>query len=54
MSQITGSMAALNVMMGRYNVLPREVKDIVRGKYGRTPAPIDPEFSLLLQWSENT
>ncbi|EGO63816.1 pyruvate carboxylase subunit B [Acetonema longum] len=41
-SQITGSMAAFNVMLGRYKVVPREVKDLARGKYGRTPAPIDP------------
>ena len=42
-SQIIGSMAAFNVMMGeRYKMIPREVKDIVRGKYGRTPGPIDP------------
>ncbi len=43
-SQIVGSMAAFNVMLGRYKVVPREVKDLARGKYGRTPAPIDPEF----------
>lgn len=47
-SQITGSMAAFNVMLGRYKVIPREVKDIVRGKYGRTPAPIDPEFRKMV------
>lgn len=47
-SQITGSMAAFNVMMGRYKVVPREIKDIVRGKYGRTPIPIDPEFKQLI------
>ena len=42
-SQIVGSMAALNVTLGRYKMIPNEVKDLVRGKYGRTPAPIDPE-----------
>ncbi len=47
-SQITGSMAAFNVMMGRYSLVPREVKDMVRGKYGRMPAPIDPEFRKLI------
>lgn len=47
-SQITGSMAAFNVMMGRYKVVPREIKDLVRGKYGRTPAPIDPEFRKMI------
>ena len=44
-SQIVGSMAAFNVMMGeRYKMVPREVKDLVRGKYGRTPAPISEEI----------
>lgn len=51
-SQITGSMAAFNVMLGRYKVVPREIKDIVRGKYGRTPAPIDPEFRKLIVGDE--
>lgn len=47
-SQITGSMAAFNVMLGRYKVIPREIKDLVRGKYGRTPAPIDPDFRKMV------
>ncbi|MBP2635698.1 MAG: Methylmalonyl-CoA carboxyltransferase subunit [Firmicutes bacterium] len=47
-SQIVGSMAAFNVMLGRYKVVPREIKDLARGKYGRTPAPIDPEFLKML------
>lgn len=51
-SQITGSMAAFNVMLGRYKVIPREIKDIVRGKYGRTPAPIDPEFREMIVGNE--
>ncbi|QDR80012.1 pyruvate carboxylase subunit B [Sporomusa termitida] len=51
-SQITGSMAAFNVMLGRYNVIPREIKDLVRGKYGRTPAPIDPEFRKMIVGDE--
>lgn len=51
-SQITGSMAAFNVMLGRYKVVPREIKDIVRGKYGRTPVPIDPEFRKLIVGDE--
>ncbi len=42
-SQIVGSMAAFNVIMGRYKNVPREVKDLARGKYGRTPAPITRE-----------
>lgn len=40
-SQIVGSMAVLNIALGRYKMIPREVKDLIRGKYGRTPGPID-------------
>ncbi len=43
-SQIVGSMAVFNVMLGRYEMVPTEVKDLARGKYGRTPAPVDPEL----------
>lgn len=43
-SQIVGSMATFNVMMGeRYKIVPREVKDLARGKYGKTPMPVNPE-----------
>jgi oxaloacetate decarboxylase alpha subunit len=41
-SQIIGTMAVLNVAFGRYKMIPKEVKDLIRGKYGRTPGPIDP------------
>ncbi|MEG0798690.1 MAG: pyruvate carboxylase subunit B [Acidaminococcaceae bacterium] len=47
-SQIVGSMAALNVTLGRYKMVPNQVKDLVRGKYGRTPAPIDPAIKKLI------
>ena len=43
-SQITGSAAALNVLYGRYKIVTNEVRDIVRGKYGRVPGKIDEEF----------
>jgi len=43
-SQIVGSMAVMNVALGkRYAMIPKEVKDLARGKYGRTPGPVDPE-----------
>ncbi|HTY91732.1 MAG TPA: sodium-extruding oxaloacetate decarboxylase subunit alpha [Methanocella sp.] len=42
-SQIVGTQAVLNVVMGeRYKVVPKEVKDYVKGFYGRSPAPVDP------------
>jgi pyruvate carboxylase subunit B len=43
-SQIVGTQAVFNVVLGeRYKVIPKEVKDYVRGLYGRAPGPIDPE-----------
>jgi oxaloacetate decarboxylase alpha subunit len=45
MSQIVGTQAVMNVLTGeRYKVVPNEVKDYVKGLYGRSPAPIDPKF----------
>jgi oxaloacetate decarboxylase alpha subunit len=44
-SQIVGTQATLNVVLGeRYKIIPGEVKNYVRGYYGRPPAPIDPEI----------
>ncbi|MHC1718062.1 MAG: pyruvate carboxylase subunit B [Acidaminococcaceae bacterium] len=47
-SQITGSMAALNVLFGRYKIIPNEVKEIVRGNYGRVPGEITDEFRKMI------
>lgn len=42
-SQIVGTQATLNVLLGeRYQVIPEEVRQYIRGYYGRPPAPIDP------------
>ena len=44
-SQIVGTQAVLNVLMGeRYKVIPKEVRDYVRGIYGRPPAPINKQL----------
>ena len=44
-SQIVGTQAVLNVILGeRYKIVPKESKGIVKGEYGKTPVPIDPEF----------
>lgn len=44
-SQIVGTMATFNVMLGkRYKMVPREFKDLARGKFGRTPVPVDKDF----------
>ncbi|MBP0954960.1 MAG: oxaloacetate decarboxylase subunit alpha [Oscillospiraceae bacterium] len=45
-SQIVGSQAVFNVLKGeRYATVTKEFHDIIAGKYGKTPTPIDPEFS---------
>ena len=44
-SQIVGTQAVFNVILGeRYKTVTKEFKGIVKGEYGKTPAPIDPEF----------
>ncbi|RDE12899.1 MAG: oxaloacetate decarboxylase [Candidatus Thorarchaeota archaeon] len=48
-SQIVGTQATLNVITGeRYKIIPTEVKQYVRGLYGRPPAPIDPKIRKLV------
>jgi pyruvate carboxylase subunit B len=42
-SQIVGVQAVLNVLFGKYKMVTNEVKDLVYGLYGKTPAPVDPE-----------
>jgi pyruvate/oxaloacetate carboxyltransferase len=40
-SQIVGTQAVMNVISGkRYKTVPKEVKDYVKGLYGKPPAPI--------------
>ena len=44
-SQIVGTQAVFNVILGeRYKMVTKEFKAMVKGEYGRTPAPIDPAF----------
>lgn len=44
-SQIVGTQSVFNVIMGeRYKMVTKEFKDMVAGKYGKTPCDIDPEF----------
>ena len=44
-SQIVGTQAVFNVIMGeRYKMVTKEFKGLVRGEYGQTPVPIDPDF----------
>ncbi len=44
-SQIVGTQAVLNVLAGeRYKMVTKEFKGLVRGEYGRTPAPVSQSF----------
>ncbi|MFH1003309.1 MAG: pyruvate carboxylase subunit B, partial [Chloroflexota bacterium] len=43
-SQIVGTQAVQNVLLGRYQLISTQVKDYVSGLYGKPPAPIDPEI----------
>jgi methylmalonyl-CoA carboxyltransferase 5S subunit len=44
-SQIVGTQAVFNVMMGRYKVLTGEFADLMLGYYGATIGPHDPEVT---------
>ena len=44
-SQIIGSQAVLNVLFGRYVRISNQLKDLVLGLYGKTPAPIDKDLA---------
>lgn len=44
-SQIVGTQAVFNIIGGeRYKMVTKEFKAMVKGEYGKTPMPIDPEF----------
>jgi oxaloacetate decarboxylase alpha subunit len=42
-SQIVGTQATLNVVMGRYEMITKESKAYMQGFYGSPPGPVDPE-----------
>jgi pyruvate carboxylase subunit B len=44
-SQIVGVQAVFNVLAGeRYQIITREVRDYIAGKYGRPPGPVSKEL----------
>lgn len=44
-AQMVGSQATFNVMLGeRYQMISREVRDYVKGKYGKAPGPLSREL----------
>ncbi len=45
LSQMVGTQAVFNVLLGeRYKVMPKEIREYCKGKYGRSPAPILPSI----------
>lgn len=52
-SQIVGTQAALNVLLDeRYKMVTKETRNLAKGLYGKTPAPIDPEIRKLILGDE--
>lgn len=47
-SQIVGTLAVNNVLVGRYKLVSRQVQDYVYGLYGKPPVPIDPEVQEIV------
>jgi pyruvate carboxylase subunit B len=47
-SQIVGTQAVQNVLVGRYKLISKQVMEYCCGLYGKPPAPIDPEVMALV------
>lgn len=46
-SQIVGTQAVLNVLMGRYKMISKESKGLLRGDYGKLPGEVNEEIRKL-------
>ncbi len=45
LSQIVGTQAVINVLTGkRWHIVPQEMKDYIRGLYGKAPGPMDKDI----------
>jgi oxaloacetate decarboxylase alpha subunit len=53
-SQIVGTQAVFNVMMGRYVQCTKETKALVRGEYGKSSVPISDEIRQMVIGDEPT
>ena len=52
--QIVASQALLNVLTAnRYSTMVDELRDLVRGRFGRTPAAVDPALARAVELFEN-
>ncbi|MEM0380188.1 MAG: pyruvate carboxylase subunit B [Desulfurococcaceae archaeon] len=52
LSQIVGTQSVFNVIAGRYRVVIKEVKDYVKGLYGKPPAPISEDIKKIILGDE--
>lgn len=53
-SQIVGTQAVYNVIMGeRYKMVTKEFKGVIKGEYGKTPMPVDPDFQKKIIGTED-
>ncbi len=49
MSQMVGTQAVMNIISGqRYKMIPTEIKDYVKGKYGKPPVEISEEIKKII------
>jgi pyruvate/oxaloacetate carboxyltransferase len=54
-SQLVGTQAVFNVISGeRYKIVPKEIRDYVRGFYGKPPAPMDEKIRKKIIGDEET
>lgn len=52
-SQIVGTQAVMNVLTGeRYKMVPKESKALLKGEYGKTPAPVSKELQKKILGNE--
>ena len=49
LSQMVGTQAIFNILTGeRYKMIPKEIKDYVKGLYGKSPVPISEEMKKIV------
>ena len=48
-SQIVGTQAVMNVIVGKYKTFPKESKGLLRGEYGALPGEVNPEVRALAE-----
>mgnify|MGYP002508712377 CR=1 FL=1 len=46
-SQIVGTQAVMNVVVGKYKTFPKESKGLLRGEYGQVPGEVNEEVRAL-------